>query len=447
MVGEVVIAQRYLISGGRFIDPANGVDRVTDLAIADGKVVAVGRVPRGFKTATEIDATGQWVLPGLVDLRARVRPSHAEENLVSVSELLAAVAGGVTTLVAAPEDGVLMDSSAAAHRLQQHSENLGLCRVIPQGALTRQLKGDQLSEMAALQRAGCQLMGNGRAPVGSQMMRNALDYAANFDLPVVVHCEVPGLAQGCIHEGATSLRLGLPGIPAAAEEAAVGRDLALARLTGAQLHFAGISTADAVQLLANAKKGGLPVTADVAIHHLLLCDEDITGFDVNYHTRPPLRGASDRTALCKAVRNSVIEVICSDHAPKSAATELLPFAESEPGIAGIESLLSLVLELVRNRRLPLERALSAVTASPAKLLQGSRGQLAEGAAADICIVDPGRAWQLQPASWQSRGCNSPFTGRNLRGRVTHTLIAGDLVYRLSGDRTQFPTINDSTVRT
>jgi len=353
-----------------------------------------------------------------------------------------------------------MDSSAAAHRLQQRSRDLELCRVIPQGALTRQLEGKQLSEMAALKRAGCELMGNGRVPVGSQMMRNALDYAANFDLPVVVHCEVPGLAGGCIHEGATSLRLGLPGIPAAAEEAAVGRDLALARLTGAQVHFAGISTADAVQLLTAAKKGGLPgistadavqlltaakkgglpVTADVAIHHLLLCDEDITGFDANYHCRPPLRGSSDRAALCKAVRNSVIDVVCSDHSPKAEDSELLPFAESEPGIAGVESLLPLLLELVRKRRLPLERALAAVTAAPAKLLQGSRGQLAEGAVADLCIVDPDQIWQLQPSQWQSSGRNSPFGGRQLQGRVTHTLVAGNMVYRLDQGQALFPTL-------
>jgi len=434
------MAQRYVISGGRFIDPANSVDRVVDLAIADGKVVAIDRLPRGFKTASQIDATGRWVIPGLIDLRARVRPSQAEESLVSASELRAAVAGGVTTVVAAPEDGVLMDSSAAAHRLQQRSRDLELCRVIPQGALTRQLEGKQLSEMAALKRAGCELMGNGRVPVGSQMMRNALDYAANFDLPVVVHCEVPGLAGGCIHEGATSLRLGLPGIPAAAEEAAVGRDLALARLTGAQVHFAGISTADAVQLLTAAKKGGLPVTADVAIHHLLLCDEDITGFDANYHCRPPLRGSSDRAALCKAVRNSVIDVVCSDHSPKAEDSELLPFAESEPGIAGVESLLPLLLELVRKRRLSLERALAAVTAAPAKLLQGSRGQLAEGAVADLCIVDPDQIWQLQPSQWQSSGRNSPFGGRQLQGRVTHTLVAGNMVYRLDQGQALFPTL-------
>jgi len=435
------MAQRYVISGGRLIDPANGVDRVADLAISEGKVVAIDRLPRGFKTASRIDASGHWVLPGLVDLRARVRPSQAEQTLVSVSELQAAVAGGVTTVVAAPEDGVLMDSSAAAHRLQQLSNDMGLCRVIPQGALTRQLAGTQLSEMAALQRAGCELMGNGRVPVGSQMMRNALDYAANFDLPVVVHCEVPGLAQGCIHEGATSLRLGLTGIPTAAEEAAVGRDLALARLTGAQVHFAGLSSADAVQLLSAAKKGGLPVTADVAIHHLLLSDEDITGFDSNYHCRPPLRASSDCAALCKAVRNSVIEVICSDHSPKLGDSELLPFAETEPGIAGVESMLPLLLELVRSRRLPLERAVAAVTAAPAKLLQGSRGQLAEGAAADLCVVDPEQSWPLQPDQWQSRGRNTPFAGRQLQGRVTHTLVAGQLVYRCNQGQAEFPNLS------
>ncbi|MEL0081932.1 MAG: amidohydrolase family protein [Gammaproteobacteria bacterium] len=432
--------KRYLISGGRFIDPANGIDRVADLAIADGRVVAIDRVPRGFKTARQVDATGQWVLPGLVDLRARVRSSTAEEGLVEASELRAAVAGGVTTLVTAPEQGQLMDSSAAAHRLQQRSADLNLCRVIPQGALTRQLQGNQLSEMAALQRAGCQLMGNGRAQVGSQMMRNALEYAANFDLPVVVHCEVPGLAQGCVHEGATSLRLGLTGIPSAAEEAAVGRDLALARLTGVRMHFAGLSTAEAVPLLAAARKSGLPVSADVAIHHLLLSDEQITGFDTSYHTRPPIRGVSDRTALCKAVRNSVIEIICSDHTPKTAAAELLPFAESEPGIAGIESLLPLLLELVRSRRLPLNRALSAVTAAPAKLLQGSLGQLTEGAVADICILDPELTWRLQPGQWHSGGRNSPFGGRPLRGRVTHTLVEGQLVYRLEAGQGLFPTL-------
>ena len=437
------MAKRYLLTGGRLIDPANGVDRLADVAIADGKVVAIDRLPKGFRSAQKLDVTGQWILPGLIDLRARLRHSEAEESLLMTSELQAAVAGGVTTLVTAPETGTLMDNSAAAHRLLQRSQQLGLTRVIPQGALTRQLAGKQLSEMAALKEAGCQLMGNGRPSVGSQMMRNALEYAANFDLPVVLHCEVPGLAGGCIHEGDASLRLGLTGIPSAAEEAAVGRDIALARLAGGQVHFAGISAGASIQFLASAKRGGLPISADVAIHHLLLCDDDIPGYDVNYHLRPPLRTAADRTALCKAVRDSVIEIICSDHCPQTADAELLPFAQSEPGIAGIESLLPLLLELVRNRRLSLQRAISAVTAAPAQLLQDERGQIAEGAAADLCVVDPELSWQLQSDQWFSSGRNSPFEGRQLKGRVTHTLVGGELVYRFNKGRGEFPTLNSS----
>lgn len=441
------MAKRYLLSGGRLIDPANGIDRVADVAIADGKVVAIDRLPKGFRTAQQLDVSGQWVLPGLIDLRARLRHSQAEQSLLMTSELQAAVAGGVTTLVTAPENGTLMDNSAAAHRLLQRSQQLGLARVIPQGALTRQLGGTQLSEMAALKEAGCQLMGNGRPSVGSQMMRNALEYAANFELPVVLHCEVPGLAAGCVHEGDASLRLGLTGIPAAAEEAAVGRDIALARLAGGQVHFAGISSGTSLPLLAAAKKGGLPISADVAIHHLLLCDDDIPGYDVNYHLRPPLRGAADRSALCKAVRDSVIDIICSDHCPQTADAELLPFAQSEPGIAGIESLLPLLLELVRTRRLSLQRAISAVTAAPAKLLQDERGQIAEGATADLCVVDPEQRWQLQPDHWFSSGRNSPFEGRQLTGRVTHTLVGGNLVYRLNKGRGEFPTLDSAALVT
>ncbi|HAC35188.1 MAG TPA: dihydroorotase [Gammaproteobacteria bacterium] len=432
------MATRYLISGGRLLDPDSGTDRIADIAINDGRIVAIDRVPRGFKTAIRIDAAEQWVLPGLIDLRARLRHSQAEQSLVMPSELQAAVAGGITTLVAAPESGTLIDNSSAAHRLLQHSENLGLSRVIPKGALTRGLLGEQLSEMGALRDAGCQLLGNGRHAVGVQMMRNALDYAANFNLPVVAHCEAPGLAGGCLHEGEASLRLGLTGIPSAAEEIAVGREIALARLTGARVHLAGISSEQAVALIAAAKKQGLPLTADVAIHHLLLCDEDIISYDVDYHLRPPLRSAQDRNGLCKAVRESVVDVICSDHAPKTVDAELMPFAESEPGIAGLESLLPLLLELVRGRRLPLMRAIATVTSAPAALLAGSRGQIVEGGDADLCIVDPTLEWRLDPEVWQSSGQNTPFGGRRLKGRVTHTLVGGELVYRLVDGTAEFP---------
>ena len=422
-----------MITGGRLIDPANGIDGKKDLYIdARGFVAGVGRAPAGFKATRTIDANGKIVCPGLVDLRARLREPGLEYKATIESETRAAVAAGITTLCCPPDTHPVIDTPAMAQMLQSRAWRFGLAFIHPLGALTRGLEGKLLADMEALDEAGCVGFSNALAPVlDTQVLRRALEYAATLDLTVFLHAEDPWLkGTGCVHEGEVSTRLGLPGIPEAAETVAVARDLALIEQTGCRAHFCGLSSARAVAMVAEAQKRGLPVSADATAHHLHLTEHDISDFDTQCHVRPPLRSKRDREALRRALKNGVLGAICSDHQPHEPDAKLAPFAQSEPGISALETLLPLTLKLVDENVLELVEAIALLTSKPARILGIEAGQLSVGATADVCVFDPKANWTLTEDQIRSRGHTTPFLGWEFRGRVTHTLVGGKVVFEL-----------------
>ncbi len=419
------------IRGGRLVDPANGVDGKRDLYIdAKGFVAGVGEAPKGFKATRTIDAAGLIVCPGLIDLRARLREPGLEYKATIESETTAAVAGGITTLCCPPDTDPIMDTPAMAQMVQSRAWRFGRAFIHPLGALTQGLEGKLLTDMEALDDAGCVGFTNALAPItDSQVMRRAMEYAASFDLTVFLHALDPWLAaHGCVHEGEIATRLGLPGIPEAAETAAVARDLALIEQTAVRAHFCGLTSARAVTMIADARKRGLSVTADVAAYSLHLSEHDIGEFDTRCRVIPPLRGKKDREALRRAVKSGVIGAICSDHQPHEADAKLAPFCEAEPGISGLDTLLPLALALVAEDAIEMREAIAALTSGPAAILGLDSGHLGAGATADVCIFDPKACFTLTENDFVSRGRNSPFLGREMKGRVTHTLIGGKLVF-------------------
>jgi dihydroorotase len=423
-----------LIRGGRIIDPANDMDAVHDLYIdANGFIVALGQAPAGFEPDHVIDARGKLVLPGLVDLRARLREPGLEYKATMESETRAAVAAGITTLCCPPDTYPVIDTPAMAQMVQQRAWRFGLSFVHPLGALTQGLEGKLLTDMAALEEAGCVGVSNALEPVTDTLvMRRALEYAASFDLTVFLHAEDPWLANnGCAHEGEVSTRLGLPGIPEAAETVAVARDLALIEQTGVRAHFCQLSSRRAVSMVTEAQRQGLPVSADVAAHHLHLTEHDIGQFNTQCRVLPPLRSQRDRDGLREALRLGTVGAICSDHQPHEADAKLAPFAQAEPGISALETLLPLTLKLVDDKVIDLNTAVALLTSKPAHILGIDAGHLGLGATADICIVDPDAWWTLRESHFVSRGRNSPFLGWEFRGRVTHTLIGGEVVFELA----------------
>ena len=419
------------IKGGHLIDPANRINGKRDLYIdAQGFVASVGRMPSGFKPRRTIDAAGKIVCPGLVDLRARLREPGQEHKATLESELKAAVAGGITTLCCPPDTHPVIDTPAMAQMIQSRAWRFGYAFVHPLGALTRGLQGKLLSDMEALDEAGCVAFTNALAPVTDTLvLRRAMEYAASFDLVVLLHSEDPWLrANGCCHEGEVSARLGLPAIPEAAETVAVARDLALIDQTRVRAHFCGLSSARAVQMVAEAQRRGLPVTADATAHHLHLTENDIGDFDTRAHVQPPLRSRRDRDGLRRAVASGVVSVVCSDHQPHEPDAKLAPFSESEPGISGLETLLPLVLKLAQEKVLSLPDAIALVTQKPADILGLDSGRLSPGSTADICIFDSKEQWRLSENQIVSRGHNTPFLGTELIGRVTHTIVGGRVAY-------------------
>lgn len=426
------MSERIIISGGRVVDPASGIDGVHDVYVAEGRVLAVGAKPEGFVEDREISAHGRVVCPGFIDLCARLREPGSEHKATIASESKAAAAAGITTLCCPPDTDPVIDTPALANLIRERALQAGKVRALPIGALTQGLKGRDLSEMSALKRAGCRAVSNAHAPVANMLvLRRALEYAASHDLLVIVRPEDPHLAdQGCVHEGPVSTRLGLPGIPYAAETVAVAQILALLEPTGARVHFAQVSCARAARAIGRALEKGVPVSADVAAHQLHLSEADIEGFDARYHVRPPLRSLSDRDTLREAVRNGVIAAICSDHQPHEPNAKLDAFPSTEPGMASLETLLPLTLRLVEDGFFSLYRAVAALTSEPARILGLELGTLKPNAPADICIFDPEAAWTVDGESWLSRGRNTPYWDRSLKGRVMHTLLEGRVVFRL-----------------
>jgi len=420
------------IKGGRIIDPANGIDQVADLFIdEDGFVAAIGKAPGDFREDEVIDASNQVVCPGLVDLRARVREPGLEYKATIESETEAAVSAGITTLVMPPDSDPVIDTPAMAQMIQQRAWRFQSAFIHPLGALTRNLAGEQLTDMEALDEAGCVGFTNALNPVKDTLvMRRAMEYAAGYDFTVFLHAHDPWLQEhGCAHEGEASTRLGLPGIPEAAETVGVARDLALIEQTGVRAHFCQLSSARAIDMIAEAQQRGLPVTADVTAHHLHLTEHDIGFFDSQCHVIPPLRSQRDRDALRKALKDKVVIGICSDHQPHEADAKLAPFIQSEPGISGLETLLPLTIKLVNEGILTLPDAIATLTSNPAEIIGVDTGHLGIGATADICIFDPKTSWQLSTDDIVSNGKNTPFIGWEMPARVNYTVVGGDVVYR------------------
>ena len=418
------------IKGGRLIDPKNGIDAAQDIYIAAGKIVAVGAAPAGFTANRTIDATGKIACPGLVDLSARLREPGFEYIATLDSEMNAAVAGGITSLACPPDTDPPLDEPGLVEMLKFRARNLNKARVYPIGALTAGLKGVQLTEMAELRDAGCVAFSHADVPlIDNQVLFYAMQYAATFNIPVWLRPQDASLARnGVAHDGQVATRLGLPSIPVCAETAALSVILLLARETGARVHLCRLSSAAAINMVRRARHDGALVTCDVAIHHLHLSEMDIGYFDPNCHLIPPLRSQRDRDALRKGLADHTIDAVCSDHCPVDDDAKQLPFSEAEPGATGLELLLPLTLKWAEEDAIALPMALARITSDAANILGIDAGHLSVGADADVCVFDAERYWKVEPASLLSQGKNTPFRGFELKGRVTHTLVGGQIAH-------------------
>lgn len=421
---------RTEIRGGRVIDPASGRDEFASVFIADGRVQAIAAELGGFSAERVVEARGAIVCPGFIELGAHIGEPGAEQRGNVASESRAAVAGGFTTLCMLPGTEPVVDSPAVVELIRGRAEAVGLARIEILGALTAGLDGERLAEMFTLKSAGCLAVTNAYAPVTStEVMRRALDYAATFDLTVMLHAEDPWLSAGRqVHGGLGSFMQGLDAIPETAETVVVARDLLLVEQTGSRAHFCRLSSARAVRMVAEARAGGLPVSADVGLPYLFLTDADVEGFDARCHVRPPLRSSADRDALRRALADGSVQAACADHQPQHRDAKLNPFPMTAPGISGLDTALGLLLCWAQTCAVALPRALATLTCAPAAIVGLDRGRLQPGAVADLCIFDPHHPRRVDTASFVSRGRNSPFDGSELPGRVLATLVAGRVVY-------------------
>ena len=417
------------IRGGRLIDPANHIDTITDIHISDGKITRFGEDSSNTTTQV-IDAKGLIVCPGLVDLSVSL-PEPGKQQKGSIStETRAAAAGGITSMCCLPDTTPVIDSASVATLIQDLARQGGFCNVWPIGALTQGLAGARLSEMGTLKEAGCIAMSNLRAPFeNNRVLLRCLEYAASYNMTVFFNAVEHSLANdGCVHEGSFATRLGLKGIPETAETVALTRDLLLIEQTGVRAHFGQLSCARSVELVADAQAKGLPVTADVCIHHLLATDDSIQNFNSLNHIQPPLRTETDRQALQEGVQQGIISAICSHHQPHEMAAKMAPFAATEPGISSLDTLLAQGLQLVESNTLELSELIARLTIGPAQAANLKAGSLGVGDIADICIFDPNEVWQVSATTLHSKGHNTPLMGHTLKGRVCRTLLAGRQVF-------------------
>lgn len=423
---------KILIENGHIIDPANGIDAIGSICIADGKILQSVAVPADFTPDEIIDAKGKIVCPGFIDLSARLRePGHSQKGTIK-SETQAALSAGVTSLCLPPDTKPCIDTPAVVEYIKDKAETAGFPKIYSIGALTQRLDGTELSSMFALKQAGCIAVSNAHAPLANLLiLRRAMEYASSHDLLLMYRANDAALSgKGCAHEGAVASRYGLPGIPSAAESIALAQCLELAQLTGCRLHISQISCKQSVIKIQQAKKYGLKVTADVAIHQLQLTENDMIPFDSHYHVIPPFRGEEDCHYLRDGLANGTIDAICSDHQPHDLDAKLGAFPETEPGIASLETLLPLTLEMAQQHRIDLSKALASLTQKPAEILGLNAGALTPGFDADICIFDPKQPWEINAQTWHSAGRNTPYWQQTLIGRVSHTLQGGRLLYKL-----------------
>lgn len=418
------------IANGRIVDPANGVDRVASLYVAAGRVAAIGAAPEGWHPNRVLDARGLVVAPGLTDLSARLREPGLEYRATLESEMEAAVAGGVTRLACPPDTDPALDEPGLVEMLKHRARSLNRAHVHPVGALTVQLKGTTLTEMGELAEAGCVAFSQADVPLAdTDLLRRAMQYAATFGHALWLRPVDPWLGRaGVAHDGEVATRLGLAGIPTAAETIALATILALVRETGVRVHLTRLSCAESVALVRAAKRDGLAITADVAVHHLHLSDVDIGWFDANANLVPPLRTTRDRAALRAGLADGTIDAVCSDHAPVDDDAKQVPFGEAEPGATGLELLLPLTLKWAAEDGVALPAALAKITSVPARLVAAGAGDLDVGRTADVCVFDPQAFWKVERSALKSQGKNTPFLGLEVPGRVRWTLVAGQVVH-------------------
>jgi len=427
---------KILIKNGRVIDPARNFDEIGDVAIAAGRVIGVQNIPKDFAPNRVLDASGCIVAPGLVDLAVRLRePGHEHEGMLE-SEMAAAVAGGVTSVVCPPDTDPVLDEPGLVDMLKFRAEKLHQARVFPLGALTRGLQGEILTEMAELTESGCVGFSQAEVPLqNTQVLQRAMQYAGTYGYGVWLRPQEYHLGKGVAASGALATRLGLSGIPVAAETIALHTILELMRVTRARVHLCRISSAEGVALVRQAKQEGLPLTCDVSINSLHLTDVDIGYFDSRMRLSPPLRQQRDRDALREGLADGTIDALVSDHTPVDEDAKTLPFAEAEPGATGLELLLGLALKWGQEDGIGLPRALAVLTSEPARVLgpalgtlQASAGQLVDGGVADVCVFDLNAAWTVEPAQLRSQGRNTPFGGHELPAKVRWTLVGGQVAF-------------------
>ena len=436
MAGEIhvngVYGRRALVNA-RLVDPSQGLDTTGGVIIADGRIIAVGEGVNGRDAgpgAVVHDCAGQVLMPGLIDMRVFTGEPGNEHRETLRSASQAAAAGGVTTMIVMPNTQPVIDDAAIVDFILRRARDTAIVRVAPMAALTKDLKGERLTEIGLLREAGAVACCDASRPVeNALLMRRALAYANDFNMLVVQHVEDPALSAGVMNEGEVATRLGLSGNPCAAEVIMLERDLRLVELTGARYHAAQISCAASLEVIRRAKHQGLPVTCGVSVNHLVLNENDIGAYRTFFKLSPPLRTEADREALVEGVADGSIDVIVSGHDPQSADTKRLPFAEAEFGAIGLETLLPAGLSLVHQKHVPLLRLIDAMTGCPAKLLGLETGRIAPGAPADLTLVDLEQSWQVEDARLHSRSKNSPFERKILEGRVIETIVAGRTVYR------------------
>ncbi|MCB1754444.1 MAG: dihydroorotase [Gammaproteobacteria bacterium] len=412
-----------LLKNARLIDPARGTDQAGDLFIKDGIFQSAENVASADQV---IDASGLIACPGLVDLYARLREPGQEKKATIASETRAALHGGITTLVCSPDTDPVIDETATVEFIHRRVDDAGFARVEPLAALTQKLDGKQISELATLQNAGCIAASNADKPIDSpRVLRMIMEYAATFGIKLVMVAQDASLsAKGVMHEGLISTRMGLIGIPVAAETVALGMIMELAWQTGAQVHLSRLSSARGVDLVREAKSRGLSITADTSINHLFLTDQDLLGFNSLCHVIPPLRYINDRDSLREAIMDGTLDAICSDHAPHDPDAKLAPFPSTEPGISSLDIFLPLLVRLAEDSGIPLTKILSLATSGPASIMDLQAGSMIEGKRADLVLFDPQKEFICDTASFVSKGKNSPYGGYRLKGPVEHCFVGG-----------------------
>ncbi len=430
------------IVNGRLLDPANGLDLAPGAAsavhLSDGRIAAIGQAPAGFAAERTIDASGCVVAPGLLDLAARLREPGYEYRATLESEMQAAIAGGIVGLACPPDTDPALDEPGLVEMLKYRARGIDGTRLYPVGALTMGLKGEVITEMAELAEAGCVGFSQALAPiVDTQVLMRAMQYARTYGYTVWLHPQDPHLARGGVaHAGPCASRLGLPGVPVIAETVALNTIFDLIRVTGCRVHLCRISSAAGLELVRRARAEGLPVTCDVAVHHVHLIDVDIGFFDSNCRVDPPFRSQRDRDAIRAALADGTIDAICSDHTPVDDDAKQLPFGEAEPGVTGLELLLPLTLKWGQEAGVPLGVALAKISSGPAAVLGApeANGSLEVGGPADLCVFDPREPWVVSRATLLSQGTHTPYDGRELEGRVRLTVVGGRIAWERAPGR-------------